>query len=675
VGALVVGVFSAMLLPSFSMAQKFQEPTKEELQMTTDPKAPGAPAVYLYIEDKMDNGTHVVSEYARIKVLTEKGKESATVHVPYVGFFNGTPSIEARTMHADGTVFPLLGKAADLLIFKNNEFDVKEAVFNMPSVEVGSILEYRWTVPMVGARFANGERTSEFASSYYAGEMPYWEVQRSIYVHMAHYFYNPFQGELSVNPRSASGYMDDDRPGIVLYAQRLPLGFQVIRGQAGYYALDIHDVPAFTREPYAPPASALRYDVRFYLTPLTIPDQFWSQEGARWSKKLDSFAAPTSVIKAAADQIVAGAVTTEAKARKIYEAVQAMDNTDFSRKKSQAERERAHLKAEIRRAEDVLKEKSGTRNDIAALYLAMARAAGLEAYGVQVADRSQRIFDQNYLSLDQLDALVVLQRIDGKDVYLDPGEKLCPFGQLKWEHTLTGGLAQNAKGPIFTPANATKDAITAHAADLTLDARGNVTGTVKVLMNGPEGLYWRQLNLTADKSEVERQFGESLHRLLPAGITAEAASFKGLETSEGYLQATVNVQGPLGGATGKRLLLPAFFFSSSADSQFLSSEKRESAIDMHYAGQVIDDVAYHFPTGYAVESAPPAAQLPWPDHAALVVKVAAPTPGTIDVKHIFARAFVVMDPKEYSSLREYYQKLATTDQQQIVLAPAGATGN
>ena len=32
-------------------AQKFHEPTKEELQMTSDPKAPGAPAVYLYREE------------------------------------------------------------------------------------------------------------------------------------------------------------------------------------------------------------------------------------------------------------------------------------------------------------------------------------------------------------------------------------------------------------------------------------------------------------------------------------------------------------------------------------------------------------------------------------------------------------------------------------------------
>jgi hypothetical protein len=105
----------------------------------------------------------------------------------------------------------------------------------------------------------------------------------------------------------------------------------------------------------------------------------------------------------------------------------------------------------------------------------------------------------------------------------------------------------------------------------------------------------------------------------------------------------------------------------------VAEEKRESAVDLHYAEQVIDDVVYHLPAGFSVESAPPAAQLPWPDHAALVVKT---TPGTgaFEIKHVFARAFVLLDAKEYPALREYYQKVATSDQQQMVLA-ASAAGN
>ena len=50
----VVLTVAALSLPLAAAAQRFQEPTKDELQMTSDPKAPGAPAVFLYREETSD---------------------------------------------------------------------------------------------------------------------------------------------------------------------------------------------------------------------------------------------------------------------------------------------------------------------------------------------------------------------------------------------------------------------------------------------------------------------------------------------------------------------------------------------------------------------------------------------------------------------------------------------
>ena len=44
--------------------------------MTSDPKAPGAAAVYLEIKEIANDPMHYQSYYARIKVLTEKGKDA-----------------------------------------------------------------------------------------------------------------------------------------------------------------------------------------------------------------------------------------------------------------------------------------------------------------------------------------------------------------------------------------------------------------------------------------------------------------------------------------------------------------------------------------------------------------------------------------------------------------------
>jgi hypothetical protein len=456
--------------------------------------------------------------------------------------------------------------------------------------------------------------------------------------------------------------------------QRLPAGTTATRSPKGDFTLDIQDVPAFVPEANAPPENAMLYRVSFYWSAYNSPDVFWQNESERWSKQLNEFAAPSGDIRAAASQITAGATTPDAKARKLYDAVQSLDNTDFTRAKTEEERRQLHLRKEVKKAQDVWSEKSGSGNDIAALYLALARAAGLNADGLQVADRNRRIFDKSFLSLHQLDSLLVVLHIDGKDIYLDPGEKLCPFGQLHWTHIMAGGIQQNLKAPVYTPPNATKEAITAHIADLIVDAQGGITGTVKIQMNGPAALHWRQLNLTSDPEEVRKQLNESLRNLLPQGITEEVDKIQGLETAEGFVSVSAKVTGQMGSSTGKRLLLPGFFFSTGAHPQFVAEEKREAAVDLHFAEQVIDDAVYHLPVGITVESAPTPAQLTWPEHATLVVKTA-PGAGSIEIKHIFARGFVLLEAKEYPALRDYYQKIAASDQQQLVLVKAqGAAG-
>ena len=64
---------------------------------------------------------HYQSFYARIKVFTEKGKELATVEIPYLKGNKKVAGIKGRTIHADGTVIPLTVKPEDLLSEKSGE--------------------------------------------------------------------------------------------------------------------------------------------------------------------------------------------------------------------------------------------------------------------------------------------------------------------------------------------------------------------------------------------------------------------------------------------------------------------------------------------------------------------------------------------------------------------------
>src|SRR5690348_9232665 len=59
----------------------------EELKMTGDPAAPGAPAIILYRQvNRDDSNSHVPHEYdyVREKIFTEEGRKYADVEIPFV---------------------------------------------------------------------------------------------------------------------------------------------------------------------------------------------------------------------------------------------------------------------------------------------------------------------------------------------------------------------------------------------------------------------------------------------------------------------------------------------------------------------------------------------------------------------------------------------------------------
>jgi len=62
----------------------FQPVSPDELKMTSEPLAPGAPAIILFRQVDRDDNIHTPHEdnYFRIKILTEEGRKHADVEIP-----------------------------------------------------------------------------------------------------------------------------------------------------------------------------------------------------------------------------------------------------------------------------------------------------------------------------------------------------------------------------------------------------------------------------------------------------------------------------------------------------------------------------------------------------------------------------------------------------------------
>jgi len=86
-------------------------------------------------------------------------------------------------------------------------------------------------------------------------------------------------------------------------------------------------------EKWAPPVETQRYEVRFYFAPGNSAGQYWATEANYWLKDVGHFAEATGTIKSAAASLVAPGDSDMDKARKLYAAVQGLENTDFTRKR------------------------------------------------------------------------------------------------------------------------------------------------------------------------------------------------------------------------------------------------------------------------------------------------------------------------------------------------------
>ena len=124
----------------------------------------------------------VFSHYIRIKVFTERGKESQSkIDIEYLGR-NKITDVAGRTIKPDGTIVELKKDAVfERTIAKAGGFKIKAKSFAMPSVEPGAIIEYRWREVRPG-QLANYVRL---------------QFQREIPVQSVRYYLKPMQLEIA----------------------------------------------------------------------------------------------------------------------------------------------------------------------------------------------------------------------------------------------------------------------------------------------------------------------------------------------------------------------------------------------------------------------------------------------------------------------------------------------
>ena len=192
-----------------------------------------------------------------------------------------------------------------------------------------------------------------------------------------------------------------------------------------------------------PPPNELKSRVDFvYEKIMAARDQatYWKDFGKKRNGELESFVGKRKAMEQAVSEIVAPNDSQDVKLRKIYDRVQQIRNTTYELRKTEQEEKREKEKPPGN-VEEIWKRGYGNGIDLTWLFLGLVRAAGFEAYGCWVSGRGEYFFTPVTMQSAKLDSNVVLVKLNGKDVYFDPGGAFTPFGLLTWSETGVHGLA------------------------------------------------------------------------------------------------------------------------------------------------------------------------------------------------------------------------------------------
>lgn len=651
-GAFFLILCLAASYPNPAGAVEFQPVSPEELKMTSEPLAPGAPAIILYRQvDRDDRGlTAHEDNYLRIKVLKEEGRKYADIEIPFFkGTGNNVVNIKARTIRPDGSIANFDGKIFEKYIVKAKGLKYMAKTFSLPDVQIGSIIEFYYTIDL---------------SEHYVYDS-HWILSDELFTKAAKFSLKPYTSSYAtVNVRWRW--------------QGLPPGTVPPKeGPDHIIRLEVSNVPAFQTEDYMPPENEMKSRVDFTYSFEALenePEKFWKKVGKRLNDGVEAFIGKRKAMEQAVAQIVAPGDPPEVKLQKIYARVQQLRNTSYEVRKSEQQQKREKEK-EINNVEDLWKRGYGNGVQLTWLYLALVRAAGFEAYGVMASDRSNYFFNPNQMDDNQLNANVVLVKLDGKEIYADPGSAFTPLGLLPWAETGVQGLRLDKEGGTWVRTILPEPSASRveRKANLTLSETGDLEGKLTITFTGLEAKQRRVEERNEDEADRKKQLEDQAKEYIPAACEVDLTNKPDWAASSVPLVAEYDLKIPgwVSGA-GRRALLAAGIFSATERNVFDHST-RVHPIYFEFPFENLDDVTIALPLGWQVGSLPPPKDY---DGKSVFYSLKVENDkGTLHLKRKLTVDLLLIESKYYTALRDFFQAVRSGDEAQVVLQPIGAAAS
>jgi hypothetical protein len=596
----------------------------------------------VYVNDASQDTEYI--HLLRIKIFSERGKESQSkIDIPYVTG-TGVKDISGRTIKPDGSIVELKKDAIfDREIVKFGGVKLKAKSFAMPGVEPGAIIEYRWREVVAGG---------------VANNVPLY-FQREIPVQTARYYLKP-------------------SPDMIYPMRTITFSGQnagFVKDRDGYYRTEMTNLPAFREEPRMPPADQVRTWMLVYYSPEDRKDpmSYWKDLGKKFHEAVKGEMKVNDDIRRAAVEAVGDATTPEQKLERIF---------NFCRSKikninddaSGLTADQLSKMKENKSAADTLKRGYGTGSDIDFLFAAMATAAGFEARYARLSDRSKRFFDPAFTNPYFMRTYNIAVKLGDKWQFFDPASTYVPFGMLRWQEEGIQALVCDAKEPQFalTQLSKAEKSVTKRTARLKLGEDGALEGEARVEYTGHFAVAMKEDYDEETPEQREKKLSDGMKARLGGSISEIKIESVNDPLKPFAYSYKVRVPG-YAERTGKRLFLQPAFFQKGLGQMFPTSA-RQHDIYFSYPWTEEDHVVIELPEGYTLDNAESPGDLAFGEVGYCNIKIGlAQDHRTLEYKRSFQFTGLIFPKDIYPKLKEAFDVLNQRDNHTITLKQGAAT--
>lgn len=663
----IILFFNLLLISGFSFSQdyRFGKISDEELLQKEHPTNPSADASILYREIitefqySENKGWYLVTDYfERIKIYTKEGAEYAN---KTISVYKGKENEELRRLRAF-TYNMESGKVNRVKLGSNGIFEedinqyVTQTKVTMPDVREGSIIEIRYAIesPFI-------THIDEYK---FQDEIPIDKLHMSFSAPEYFRFQTYHRGWIPL-PMTRNE-KEKDYTIIVQERKEDPYGgtFRLVRKhktvsiKENTYILDLDNIPAIEKEPYAGNIKNYMAGIQFELSSANTGSGIKSYS-VTWddvSKTIyqsDAFGSElrrTVHFEKDLKNVIAGVSDPAEKTRLIYSYVLQKMNWNGM--------QGVFTKDGVRKA---YKDNIGNAAEINLTLTAMLRLANVEAYPVLVSTKSNGF--PLFPTINGFNYVITAVNLPKGVLLLDATNKNAEMGVIS-SHLMNGNgrviTSENSSGWVNLSSGIPAVNQTLLTAELTPDLK--ISGNTQQRFSGNYALNYRNTFKNLATSEWIKELGSTY-----SGVELSNISFDNLEkpSESVILKYDFEAFDGIEEAGGKIFISPLFFVRTKENP--FKTAIRKLPIDFGHTGRSQTIVNLTIPEGYEVESIPENTMLNLVGDLGSYRYLVNQNGNILQISVDYSINQSVIAESEYDHVKDFFEIMVNKENEKIVL--------